>query len=474
MAVTLNDAISWENAGDDDGLMLDNLQPNILKGHVREFLTVLFLRFDDAAQARSFLKALAGSATVKGLMKSAKVHLQEVKAFKTLGKEGTSYVGVGLTGGGYDKLGIVPAKKPADPSFRQGMKTAQLGDPATNLWDAAYQQQIDAVVLVGDKFVAARNTALAKVKALLATRPKIIVLGEERGVGQHNKHGEGIEHFGYVDGRSQPFFLKEDVREEMLERDGATNWDPKFALSRVIVPDPAAPDPARHFGSYFVFRKLEQNVRKFKGEEDKLATRLALKGADEERAGAMIVGRFEDGTPLTLQAADGDHNPVPNDFDYDSDPEGGKCPFFGHIRKMNPRGSGGFEPVAQERLHIMARRGQTYGTRTDDLNDGRINNKPTKDVGLLFMAFNSNIGEQFEFVQKNWANNPGFPKVPPGAPQPGLDLVIGQGARPGISCPVTWGAPIAAHKSTTAVPQAVTMKGGEYFFMPSLPFLRAL
>lgn len=62
----------------------------------------------------------------------------------------------------------------------------------------------------------------------------------------------------------------------------------------------------------------------------------------------------------------------------------------------------------------MARRGQTYGVRTDNPNDGRIDNKPDKNVGLLFMAFNSDIGKQFEVTQKNWANNPGLPASLPG------------------------------------------------------------
>ncbi|RYI16087.1 MAG: peroxidase, partial [Acetobacteraceae bacterium] len=59
MAVTLNTPISWENPSADDRRMLDGLQPNILKGHVREVLNVLFLRFDQAAKGKAFLKALA-------------------------------------------------------------------------------------------------------------------------------------------------------------------------------------------------------------------------------------------------------------------------------------------------------------------------------------------------------------------------------------------------------------------------------
>jgi len=42
MSVTLNSPISWKNPSADDSIMLDNLQPNIIKAHVREFLTLFF------------------------------------------------------------------------------------------------------------------------------------------------------------------------------------------------------------------------------------------------------------------------------------------------------------------------------------------------------------------------------------------------------------------------------------------------
>lgn len=474
MPFDLTQPLSWESAAGDAAVMLDELQPNIVKAHTREFLTILFLKFSDPAGGRALLKALSQPPTGTPLLKSAKTHLQEVKAFKATGTKGTPYVSVGLTGDGYAALNIPAPKIPPDASFRSGMKNAGLNDPAPGTWEPHFRDAIHAVILVGDQMSGPRNKALTAVRHLIQACHGVHILGEEKGHGLHNSNGDGIEHFGYVDGRSQPLFLTEDIDDERLTTDGATNWDPAFALNRVIVPDTAAPDPSRHFGSYFVFRKLEQNVKQFKKQEKALAKRLHLKGEDAERAGAMLVGRFEDGTPLTTQFADGNHHPVPNDFDYDSDPNGAKCPFFAHIRKVNPRGSGGFEQVDVERLHIMARRGQTYGVRTDQPNDGRIENKPSKDVGLLFMAFNADIAEQFEFAQSTWANNPGFPRVPPGAGAPGLDLVIGQSStpRPDIHCPVEWGGSTTA--TTTATPQAVTMKGGEYFFMPSLAFCRSL
>jgi Dyp-type peroxidase family len=471
MPVTLNTPFSWKSPSAADLAMLKALQPNIVKAHTREFLTLLFVRFDDAAAGRTALKHIAQT-----LMKSALKHLEEVEAFHAAKTPGTSYVGVGLTAKGYDKLGIPATKKPKDPSFLQGMQSAGLGDSKPASWDAAFQQNVHAVILVGDQLKPPRDAMLSKVMALLTPTAKFHISVQE-GHGLHNHNGDGIEHFGYVDGRSQPIFLTEDVEVERLRQDGATNWDPGFGAGRAIVPDPTGADPLSQFGSYFVYRKLEQNVRQFKEEEDKLAKRLGLTGDDVERAGAMIIGRFEDGTPLAIQAGAGSHAPVQNDFTYNSDSEGGKCPFFAHIRKVNPRSSGGFEPPAGERLHLMARRGQTYGVRTDDPNDGKTTNKPTTDVGLLFMAFNSDIGQQFEFAQKSWANSAGFPKVPPGRGAPGLDMVIGQGKRPDVDGPKVWGADFGTanqHKVVAPAPQAVTMKGGEYFFMPSLPTLASL
>ena len=122
--------------------------------------------------------------------------------------------------------------------------------------------------------------------------PKVKLLGEETGLGQHNARGEGIEHFGYIDGRSQPLFLTDEIAAEPKAK-----WDPAFALDRVLVADKAAPNPVQHFGSFFVLRKLEQNVRAFHKAEADVATALGLTGErPQARAGAMIVGRFRDGT----------------------------------------------------------------------------------------------------------------------------------------------------------------------------------
>jgi Dyp-type peroxidase family len=472
MPVNLDTPLAWKTATGDASEMLSQLQPNIVKAHARDHLQVLFLQFSDKAEARTFLRKL------RGKMKSAKVHLREVEAFKKDGTPGTPYVGVGLTFQGYTKIGIAVAKIPgsAGGPFKSSMRSdasrSALADPPVAQWEETFRHTIHAVVLIGADDHAAAAAKRAEIDTLMT--PKIKLLGVETGLGQRNVNGEGIEHFGYIDGRSQPLFLSEDIAEERHERDGATVWNPAFGLGRVLVADSAAPKPVQQFGSFFVFRKLEQNVRAFMQGEEDLAGALGLTGEDRKRAGAMIVGRFRDGTPVAIQARSGAHNPILNDFDYDSDDQAGKCPFHGHIRKTNPRGSGGFEQPKDERLHLMARRGQTFGKRTDDPNDpsAPISSRPTGGVGLLFMAFNSEISNQFEFTQSSWANNAGFPSVPSGAAAPGLDQVIGQGTRPKAASALTWGG--ASSKPLAAAPQAVTMKGGEYFFMPSLAFLKQL
>ncbi|MEV7964905.1 hypothetical protein AB0O34_02860 [Sphaerisporangium sp. NPDC088356] len=461
MPVNLSNStpLAWDSAtlDADTKAMLDNLQPNILQAHVREHMSVLFIGFGDGADAKRFLRDLVP------LMKSARRHLEEVREFNRSKAAGTSYVGVGISKLGYLKLGHSTTGF-TDNAFKSGLKRRKdtLEDPPVSAWEASYKGEIHAVVMIGDATAPPVAATRERVLALLPATAK--VLGEETGLGLRNAQDRGIEHFGYIDGRSQPLFLAEQVAGEK-----GTNWTPFFPLSHILVADPLAPKPARHFGSYLVFRKLEQNVRAFRQAEEHLADNLGLTGADRQLAGAMLVGRFRDGTPLRLHGKpSSDGFPVQNDFSYRDDP-GSKCPVSAHIRKVNPRDSrdGGLERVLGV---MMARRGQTYGTRTDvPWDDAPPETRPTGGVGLLFMAFNSSLQNQFEFTQQSWADSPGFPSE--GA---GHDPVIGQGKREvKVRYPKAWGSDKLSAPQAE-VPQTVTMRGGEYFFMPSLAYLKSL
>ena len=109
-----------------------------------------------------------------------------------------------------------------------------------------------------------------------------------------------------------------------------------------------------------------------------------------------------------------------NDFDYTGDAAASRCPFHAHIRKTNPRGSGGFEPEPAERLHIMARRGIPYEDVPRPLHpDGLLKAEslaeflakvapdlPAGGLGLLFMAYNAKIDDQFAFTQSDLGQQP--------------------------------------------------------------------
>jgi Dyp-type peroxidase family len=474
MSLNLTSPFAWRKASATETNALKKLQGNILKGHGRENTANIFLRFDaaDARNTRKFI-AILGAATTDALSQ-----LQSSDKFKATGKSGAPFVALMLSHTGYVKLAVPATQIPNDAAFKAGLKAKQasLSDPAVTKWQPPFRGDIDAMLLVGGDSAAVVKQTVAK---LLVNKPaSLVVLSQERGHARKNSNGDGMEHFGYVDGRSQPLLLAEDIEHERTQKDGIHIWDPAFPLGQALVPCPGG--GVDDFGSYFVFRKLEQNVKGFKKREEQLATKLGLKGDDRERAGALVVGRFEDGTPVLLQHGEGMHNPVPNNFNYEGDTEGRKCPFQGHVRKANPRGESAVKlsqsgvTVAAERAHIMARRGITYEEpgkkrKTKKVGEGiEFLDQPNGGVGLFFMAYQSDIANQFEFTQQSWANNAQFV-----APATGVDPVIGQGASAAATqkWPKQWGEVATVD---FGFQKFVTMLGGEYFFAPCKSFLVGL
>jgi deferrochelatase/peroxidase EfeB len=159
-------------------------------------------------------------------------------------------------------------------------------------------------------------------------------------------------------------------------------------------------------------------------------------------------------------------DPIPNNFNYQPDLTGLRCPLHAHIRKMNPRGEAEAEIESEERQHRIARRGITYGERYDGLQDRpAVGELPSKNVGLLFMCFQSNIENQFEFLQKRWANRKDLPRA-----DSFIDPVIGQHHAPEDQrWSVAWG---DANKVSFSFHGFVKLKGGEYFFAPSISALK--
>jgi Dyp-type peroxidase family len=248
-------------------------------------------------------------------------------------------------------------------------------------------------------------------------------------------------------------------------------------------------------GTYLVFRQLEQDVRKF------WQFLLEQAGGDlveAGRLGAKMVGRTRGGDPLVPIEAESIAGIDPqtvnqNQFTYDADPIGVRCPFGAHIRRTNPRncdfperGIGalrkllimlGFGPkgfyedlTSSVRFHRILRRGREYGSELspeDALQPPPAGERPR---GLNFICLNANISRQFEFLQNAWVANTKFSGLT-GESDP---LLGNRQSIPG--CPVTANFTMpgegAVRRRVSNLGQFVTIRGGAYFFLPSLRALR--
>ncbi len=482
MPITLNAPLAWKKADADQLKLLQALQGNILKGHGREFATQLFFKLDPAQPrlSRRLLRELANHHIT-----NAHQQLLGTEAFKNTGQSAGPFVHLALSFAGYKALGAA-ASAPNDPDFQAGMKAAAslaaLADPPVASWEPAFAQDLHGMVLAAAESAAETAALVGHLHALMEDAGATVV-HIQRGAAVRNAAGVGIENFGYIDGRSQPLLLEEDIADENRKA-GSVRWDPAFALDAALLKDPGAGDSVSH-GSFLVFRKLEQDVRGFKLREQQVADLLGLTGEARELAGALLVGRFEDGTPVTLSDEARGGNPR-NDFNYRSD-AGQRCPLHAHIRKSNPRGSGGGETELQERLHLMPRRGIPYedvkrSVHPDELPEAEDLAEftakvapllPTGGVGLLFMAYNQKIARQFKFTQQAWVNNSNFPTVPAGPH--GIDPLIGQPNNTADQKLFNeWDNNTSPVVKNASMAGFVKMRGGEYFFSPSLTFLRGL
>ncbi|HYO98240.1 MAG TPA: hypothetical protein VER33_27235, partial [Polyangiaceae bacterium] len=328
-----------------------------------------------------------------------------------------------------------------------------------------YRGPIDLLIVLADddeQRLADAATALAA-----ELEPFAEIVNVEHGKALRSQNADGFEHFGFIDGRSQPIF----AQEHLVDDGPHTAWDPFEPLGLVLVRDKGVPDDEEALGSFFVFRKLEQNVRGFIERERELVAELQLPSGDRERVGAMLLGRFRDGTPLVNHSSGG-QAPNDNDFAFDN-ANTHRCPFHAHVRKANPRGDvtvrSGQEGREMERDRRIVRRGIPYGAAATRPNASveSVATLPSDGVGLLFGCFQAHIARQFGHIQKLWFNNPGFPVD--GA---GVDgLMAAQPSPTPLNWLRKWGES-PTHSSPFG--EFVKLKGGEFFFAPSIPFVRGL
>jgi len=223
-------------------------------------------------------------------------------------------------------------------------------------------------------------------------------------------------------------------------------------------------------------------------------------GLTTEALASKFVGRWKSGAPLAVFPENDPQTPESsenNDFTYVVDenaPEdqqkiepGLKTPRFAHIRKVYPRKDGfalkkdnngqeTTEPNTEENdptndTHRILRRGTAYGPlREGHSNKDRYGKpKDTIDRGLLFIFFQRDLDQQFEFIQHNWANNNRFPRGDPIPPDGhGVDALIGKVPGDRFDNLLQKDGTFKRIPSNGGFKEWVTTTGGEYFFSPSL------
>jgi len=287
------------------------------------------------------------------------------------------------------------------------------------------------------------------------------------------------EHFGFNDGIAQPVIEGgHDPKANQLEikpgeillghEDDYGVSSPSPTVNAARDPKKLLPDAGKDRrdlgfnGTYLVFRQMEQDVPAFWNFVDQ-------DHSDPTKLAAKMVGRWPSGAPLAKHP-DADPNAATgmlssdDDFDYQADPNGTKCPIGSHIRRTNPRDTLGPDPDTAKKSanrHRLLRRGRSYGHRLEDprKSDG-------KERGLNFICIGSDIARQFEFVQQQWVNNTVF-----GGLYSEVDPLIGDQSR----CTGLFTVP--GDPLRTRVPNLcrfTTIRGGAYFFLPSLRAIRFL
>jgi Dyp-type peroxidase family len=342
----------------------------------------------------------------------------------------------------------------------------------------------------------------------------------------------GHEHFGFKDGISQPGIrgrISEDPGDVLTLRQNPRDpnqgkpgqdliWPGQFVFGYPgqdrTQDDPQvpgndslfdahghrrAPDWARD-GSFLVFRRLLQDVQGFRRF---VADAAASQCLSPELLAAKLIGRWASGAPLRTAPAADDRRLAEdecrnNDFVYGdrpasavvgaskhpgvcwtdqpalaADPDGLVCPLAAHIRKMNPRDDEGrFEQPAtpaDTRARRILRRGIPFGAPVTASADAT-------ERGLLFLAYQTSIVDQFEFLQRRWANFLEFDGVTqPGEFNAGHDPIIGRDtSQPGAPRRFRLRLDQPQADVVLELPPWVQPSGGGYFFCPAIPALAQL
>ena len=383
--------------------------------------SLFLLRVDNASEAANFL------------------HCINDRLFPAAPQTGKVYWTLSITDHGLEALEIPEEIRKAFPApFREGMaaRAGLLGDIDSNHpneWEwpkslAGYTidpTSIDLIIQVqksvdmgscdpnfDDNDPTDSNHPLYETYQTLnslAEANGVTLLGLEAMQRRPTDGGSPAGHLGFADGISQPGFDGDDDYEVMPDRPGeepekASTKRGDILLGREGSLDFPLNEPNKTYhhgeesryerlkppfldGTFQVIRKISLDVKAFQGIQNNVDDGASNKPSAEEIQEKMF-GRKKDGTPLV-----GPQEPGANNFNYSQDPEGTGCPLQSHIRRANPR---------EKDTPRILRQGFSYGS---------FDHSKEEDRGLMFIAYNANIAEQFELIQR-WMSGGNVTGIP--------------------------------------------------------------
>jgi Dyp-type peroxidase family len=526
---------------------LANIQGNIVAGFNKDFQMLLFLEITDSEAFRDWLREL-----VPWVATSREVLIFNRLYKEIRGKQGEScsltatWLNVAFSYKALKQLAPVEEMRQfKDEAFRAGLckRSSALGDPSKGpgspeTWMIGGPGNEADVLLI---FAADREADLNAEVDRIERSILRVGSGGKGGAGARilcKERGavlppplKGHEHFGFLDGISQPGLrgrISENphdvltLRQNPRSRDqgkpgqdlvwpgefifGYPGQDPLDATkegSDSLCPSGhrVAPEWARD-GSYLVFRRLNQDVARFRSFLSTASQELDI---SVDLLAAKVVGRFQSGAPIMrTQVEDpplGGDDCANNDFEFsksDDPPENGRqlaggacqckvllpepepddegvvCPYAAHIRKVYPRNDRGRFPgqagESTNQKHRLIRRGIPFGPPYPvDSESGSVN---AVERGLLFLAYQTSIVEQFEYIQKTFASTVEMDTTT-GEVLAGYDPIIGQdkaGKRPFVVPRMEEGR--VKRRTVNAGRPWTLPTGGGYFFAPSIKALK--
>jgi len=481
-------------------LALDQIQGDVLIGLQKNVEHFVFFEITDLPNFKTDLRwTVADLVTTTQTVKEREFLLAEMKDAGDTAILPLIGINVGFTNAGINKLVAgLPAPLLGDASFDAGAKNQAktLNDPvdAANVpttWVADFLNaypHIDGVFLITGGTQA--DVDDAEQQLLDALTGHIAVVYEDSGKARPGL-ARGHEHFGWLDGVSQPGIkgLTDPFPGQRLLDSGHFVFGDPTTPALPQSPSPPATQPAwMENGSFLVFRRLQQLVPEF--EQYLLHPQFVEPGlsVDSELLGARLVGRWKSGAPVDLTPIQDDTalgaNPQGNNnFDFATDPGERRCPFGAHIRKVNPRADFADQKNAVDPRRII-RAGIPYGPEVSA--DEEASQTTASDRGLMFLCYQTSIPNQFEFLQISWVNNKDFISPiavakthPDGSPvQVGFDPLIGQNditSRSRFMDEPIPNYPMGNVRSTLTEPtDFVIPTASAYFFVPSLNALKTV